>query len=303
MRSEILDKILHIIKVSKPWTNVYGLSRTLIVLATLITLLSNNIYTLFRPVAGISEYPVCSNYKISIFCLLPVEYLPLIKWVVIILLIIIGSGWRPKYTGILHFWIASSLQNTAATLDGGEQIATVLTLLLIPVTILDNRKWHWSETQNNLNISNTKIIALVALWGVRVQMAIVYFNAAIARVSNPEWIDGTAIYYFLKDPMLGVNPKLFSLLDVLILSDYIFFITWSVTIIELLLGSAILAPEKVKQIFLYLGVLLHSVIIFLFGLFSFSLIMIAGLIIAFRPLEKKFTLPFSISKIQSDKMI
>ena len=140
MLNKYSEKILKTIKNSKPWTNVYGLSRTLIALSLLITFIFNDIYNLFRPVAGLTEYPVCSNYEISVFCLLPAEYLPLTKWLVIILLIVIASGWRPRYTGILHFWIASSFQNTAATLDGGEQVATVLTLLLVPLTILDNRK-------------------------------------------------------------------------------------------------------------------------------------------------------------------
>lgn len=58
-------------------------------------------------------------------------YLNIIKWLAIVLLIIIASGWRPRFTGIIHWWICYSLQNSALTLDGGEQVSAVITLLLI----------------------------------------------------------------------------------------------------------------------------------------------------------------------------
>lgn len=49
-----------------PWTNVYGLARTIIAVSTLLTLLLNRVDILFRPASGMSEYPICGN-NISIF--------------------------------------------------------------------------------------------------------------------------------------------------------------------------------------------------------------------------------------------
>ncbi|MDA1477341.1 sporulation-delaying protein SdpB family protein [Bacillus changyiensis] len=277
---------------SNPWTNVYGLARTIIALSTLITLLVNDIYTFFRPLAGVSEYPNCSVYSISIFCMAPQNYLPLIKWIVIILIAVIASGWRPRYTGLIHWWIATSLQNTGASLDGGEEVAAAITFLLIPITLLDNRKWHWQKKQYNNSILevNCRIISNVFLYGIKAQMSIIYFNAAIVRLKNPEWIDGTAIYYYFNNPMLGLNETLLTLLNPILTSPAVFFVTWATTIVEIILGAAILAPIKYYKIYFYIGVVLHMGIATLLGLYSFSAIMIAGLILSFQSTENEYHL-------------
>lgn len=275
----------------KPWTNVYGLARALIALSTLVTLLFNDVSTLFKPVAGFMEYPSCSVYSISVFCLVPNDYLYLnvMKWIAIIILIMVISGWRPRYTGVLHWWIASSIQNTAVTLDGGEQVAVVLTFLLIPITILDNRKWHWTTIAEE-NIKKTRphatIIASVFLLAIRLQMAIIYFQAAIAKVKNPEWIDGTALYYYLNDPMLGLNNTLKVLFNPILNSSLVVLPTWGTILLELALGSGLLASKKYRNILLLSGISLHISIALIMGLYSFSTIMCAGLILAFYPSEK-----------------
>ncbi|MFF2908246.1 sporulation-delaying protein SdpB family protein [Paenibacillus sp. NPDC057934] len=301
----MLNKLSNLIYIhtfnSKPWTNVYGLARTIIALSTLITLLVTDIYTFFRPLAGISEYPNCSVYSISIFCVLPKEYLPIIKWVVIALLGLIASGWRPRFTGIIHWWIATSLQNTGTTLDGGEQVAATITFLLLPVTFFDNRKWHWQQKQytNSTLEEHSKIVSNIFLYGIKVQMAIIYFNAAIARLVNPEWIDGTAVYYYFNNAMLGLNDTLLRLLNPILTSPLVFFVTWMTTIVEIVLGAALLAPIKHYKIYFYIGAILHVGIALLLGLYSFSSIMIAGLILSFRATENEYQ--FFNNSIRNDK--
>ncbi|MFF2886253.1 sporulation-delaying protein SdpB family protein [Paenibacillus sp. NPDC057967] len=280
-------------KAKKPWTNVYGLARSLIALSTMFTLLMNEVSTFFKPVAGVAEFPTCSLYKISFFCLAPNDYssLNVMKWILILLLLIIASGWRPRFTGVIHWWIASSIQNTAVTLDGGEQVAVVLTLLLIPVTLLDGRRWHWlpaTVPERPLKIQAT-IIASVFLIAIRIQMSIIYMQAAIAKVKNPEWIDGTALYYYFNDPMLGLNPFLKRIFDPILNSSLVVLPTWGTIVLELLLGAGIIANKKYKLLLLFSGFSLHIGIAVIMGLYSFSLIMCAGLIISFYPSERTFS--------------
>lgn len=277
-----------------PWTNVYGLARTFIALSTLMTLLFNDVTTLFKPMAGVDEYPACSVYAISIFCLVPNDYmyLNIVKAIAIIMLAIIASGWRPRYTGIVHWWIASSIHNTAATLDGGEQVAVAITLLLIPITLLDSRKWHWSFKKNVYKSEHAKIVALLFIYAIRIQVSIIYFHAAVAKVFNPEWIDGTAVYYYFNDPMLGVNSMLHTILSPLMTSSAVAFITWGTIVVEVVLAAGLFAQKNHWKMFLALGVSLHIGIAFVLGLYSFSLIMCAALLIAYRPSEQTFSFSF-----------
>jgi antimicrobial peptide system SdpB family protein len=206
------------------------------------------------------------------------------------LLAVIVSGWRPRYTGIIHWWIASSLQNTGSTLDGGEQVATAITLLLIPITLLDTRKWHWQAPQfSNLRWGqHSSVIAFVFLFAIKVQMAVIYFNAGIARLKNPEWIDGSAVYYYFNSAMLGFNVTMLSLFKPLLISPFVFVITWGTTVAELLLAAALLAPIKHYKWYFWIGMLLHALIAVLLGLWTFSAIMIAGLILSYRDYDNIF---------------
>jgi antimicrobial peptide system protein, SdpB family len=282
------QRIFNWVSEKKPWTNVYGMTRSIIALSTLVTLLFNDVSTFFKPVAGFSEYPACSVYPVSIFCFFPKDYmyLTIAKYIAIVLLAIVASGWRPRITGVLHWWIASSIQNTAVTLDGGEQVAVAMTFLLLPVTLLDNRKWHWQEyNADDDNRVHAKLISVLFLFAIKIQLSIIYFHAAIAKIVNPEWVDGTAFYYYIQDPMLGTNPILLKIIWPLISSPFVVFITWGTIILELLLGAAIFAQRRFQRTMMYFGFGLHISIAILMGLYSFSAIMCASLLLALRPTE------------------
>lgn len=51
-----------------PWTNVYGLARSIIALSSLLTLLINHPSLIMKPASGISSYPAC-KMNLSLFCL------------------------------------------------------------------------------------------------------------------------------------------------------------------------------------------------------------------------------------------
>jgi hypothetical protein len=48
------------------------------------------------------EFPSCSNFGvIGIYCLLN-PYLEVAKWLSIVILAVVASGWRPRYKALFH---------------------------------------------------------------------------------------------------------------------------------------------------------------------------------------------------------
>lgn len=292
------------VKSNSPWTNVYGLARTIIALTLALTLSTNSVGILFHPAAGVPEYPQCENIDISIFCLVPSDYfyLNIIKWVSVILLLIVASGWRPRITGIILAWIAYSFHNSAITVDGGEQVAMVISLLLVPLSLTDPRKWHWSSLPNDYYKNGNMFSILIAKVNViflRIQASIIYFHAFVGKLKG-EWLNGTAVYYFLNDSMLGALPILSKPLNAILTSNLVVFVTWGTLVIEALLFIGIVLPKKYWKHLLFLGILLHSGIAIVIGLYSFSLTMIALLILYFRPSESEFQFINKFKKIEKN---
>lgn len=302
MFQKVGNKVYEWIVNQNPWTNIYGVARSLMALSTILTLLANDVRTFFRPIAGVDTYPACTNNSFSLFCLVPSDYfyLNIAKWVAIVILLLVVSGWRPRITGVLHWWVAFSFQTSAVTLDGGEQVAQVLTFLLIPITLTDSRKWHWNPfvpSNNSIKSLHARVIAMVFLFAIRFQVSIIYFHAAVAKFFRVEWLDGTAVYYYLSDPMLGL-PKIFkSLLDPILTSPLVAIVTWGTTILELLLFLGLFAKDQWKKPLLIGGFVLHGCIAVMLGLISFSIIMFGALIIYLRPLDKEFKLNKSKFKL------
>ncbi|SCW86916.1 antimicrobial peptide system protein, SdpB family [Paenibacillus tianmuensis] len=278
-----------------PWTNVYGLARTLIALASALTLSINDARVFFRPYSGSLTYPNCEG-TLSLFCTVPNDYtyLNLLRWLCVIGLLVIASGWRPRITGILHFWIAYSFNVSALTLDGGEQVTTVLTFLLLPITLTDPRKWHWQKSKPIDPLSDAwvtkRLIAIVTFHAIRFQVAILYFHSTIAKLFEPTWLDGTAVYYYLTDPMLGLPPFFLKLVDPILTSPAVVIPTWGTLLLQSSLFGALFSPKKHWKFYLTAALLLHELIAIMLGLISFSMIMSAALILYLVPFEHQLRL-------------
>ncbi|BFH63517.1 hypothetical protein PAJ34TS1_41090 [Paenibacillus azoreducens] len=86
------------------------------------------------------------------------------------------------------------------------------------------------------------------------------------------------MYYYFNSAMLGFNDTMLSLFKPLLISPFVFVITWGTTVAELLLAAALLAPIKHYKWYFWIGMLLHALIAVLLGLWRFSAIMIAGIV-------------------------
>ena len=115
---------------------------------------------------------------------------------------------------------------------------------------------------------------------------IIYLHAAIGRLKNEEWGEGTALYYFLSHPMLGIPEYQGLLLNPILESNIVVLLTWSVTVFELLLVSAIFWTRKYRKYILLAGIIFHLGILLTIGIVSFSITMWAALILYLYPLQE-----------------
>lgn len=118
----------------------------------------------------------------------------------------------------------------------------------------------------------------------------IYLNAAIGRLVNKEWSDGTAIYYFFKDPIFGLSDFQYNLLSIFLETDILIIITWSVTLLELYLAANIIGTELSRKCALVMGIALHVGIILTIGIWSFGLVMISCLLLYLLPIQKDLEL-------------
>ena len=268
--------------------NIYGLSRSIIAFALLITLAFNPTDVLFSSHTSLEPAFIPGPIRFSIFHLLNSDLI-LAKSISLIILFAVVIGWRPRWTGILHWWIAFSFFASCPIVDGGDQIGAILSFFFIPFTLTDNRKWHWSVPYQTGNFYSANICHLFYLC-IRIQASIIYFFAAAEKLAVPEWKNGTVIYYWLNHSTFGMNEGFRFFVDPIIENPVVAIITWSVLILEVLLSMALIAPRNLRKILLPAGIGFHFLIFIFHGLFTFFFYMSALLIMYLRPIELPYKL-------------
>ncbi|MEV4324008.1 sporulation-delaying protein SdpB family protein [Microbispora rosea] len=269
-----------------PWGTVLGLARTLLALGTLGTLLATPASVLLSPLAGGVRPPVCSGAgSLSLWCVLPSDRHELAKWVSIGVLAVVASGWRPTLTAIPHWWISWSFITSVTVQDGGDQVTAVLTLLLIPIALTDPRRWHWTPTAWRGVSETRRLVAVTAFFLIRVQVMVIYLHAGIAKLGVPEWVDGTAIFYWFRNVAFGAPELLRPLLDAMTdVPLLVALITWGSIVLEVLIGVALFLPRRAQVVLLFSGLLFHDAISALMGLWSFDAAMTAALVLYLSPI-------------------
>lgn len=262
------------------WTRWLGLARSLLAVGLLITLSANSTETLFS--FGINNEITPSFDSYSYFSIYNIiGDIEVATSVSIIILLFVISGIYPQVSCILHWWVTFSFFVTSFAIDGGDQLSAVLTFLLIPISITDKRKNHWNSpiTIDHKSGILRKIIVFYAFLLISIQVAFVYFQAAVSKFQVPEWINGTALYYWFTHQVFGINEKIkFVILPVLENSFSITFLTWGVMLFELFLFSCFfIQNERVKKLAWIMGLLFHFGILIVHGLVSFFFAMAAAL--------------------------
>ncbi|MFJ5803713.1 sporulation-delaying protein SdpB family protein [Streptomyces decoyicus] len=274
-----------------PWTNVYGLARTLAALGTAGTLIFSSAETLFRPVATLGDYPPCDGaLSASAFCAAKHSYSGL-TWIMygcVAVLLIAASGWRPRLTALPHAYVNYSVFSGIAINDGGDQVALILSVLFVLPSLGDPRRWHWNEPPAFTGARGQRVWALLGLSSLvmlRLQMSVIYFQAAVAKLPHAEWADGTAMWYWAQDLNFGAAPWLSWLIDPIVATPVgVALMTWVPLVIELSLAVALLLPQRYRYWAMWLGFFFHLCIASVMGLWSFALAMAAGITVLCMPL-------------------
>ncbi|AGA21539.1 Hypothetical protein YitN [Bacillus subtilis subsp. subtilis str. BSP1] len=211
--------------------------------------------------------------------------LNLFRWVCIVILVLVVIGWRPRITGVLHWYVSYSLQSSLIVIDGGEQAAAVMTFLLLPITLTDPRKWHWSTRPIEGKRTLGKITAFISYFVIRIQVAVLYFHSTVAKLSQQEWVDGTAVYYFAQEKTIGFNGFFQALTKPIVTSPFVVIPTWGTLLVQIVIFAALFAPKKHWRLILIIAVFMHEIFAVMLGLISFSIIMAGILILYLTPID------------------
>lgn len=283
--------------VRSPWTNVYGLGRSLMALGTLAVMLAND-PRIFVDHGTIGSIRACSGLAtLSLFCHTPAHGNEWARALAIVILLAAASGWRPRLTSIPYWWITFSVATSIIVEDGGDQAATILALLLIPVALGDKRRWVWTAPESpKTDASMQGIVATAAMLAIRVQVSAIYFQAFTAKLAVPEWRNGTAVYYYLHNPIVGVPAWLRPVVNTILDNQAgVRILTWGTLVTECALFMCLFLPRKVTHRLLYTGILLHLLFAVLMGLPSFSIIMWGALVLYLRDWSTPFHVKFPAS--------
>ncbi|WP_294275662.1 sporulation-delaying protein SdpB family protein [uncultured Chryseobacterium sp.] len=256
--------------------------RSIFALGALLTLLFNNVPELadFELLANKQDMIFVRNIPLTNFSIFSFLGLEVGKYASILILLSVFTGFIPQVTGLLQAWVHYSICNSFLIVEGGDQIASNLTILLVLICLFDNRLNQWRPERKSEGRKPVNVFFNVYYFLIILQVAIIYLHSGIGKLYNEEWRNGTCAYYWFTHNVFGAPVWIQKIYNIFTLSKFAPLFTWSVIILELLLFACILATNrKLKYIFLIIGLIFHLSIIFTHGLVSFFCSMAAALIL------------------------
>ncbi len=266
-----------------PRSAIFDCARSLLALAQLSLIL----FTADRDLIFTVPHPggpgPCGGVDgISIWCVTGGEQSsnPVARVVVVTVLIAVVIGVKPRWLCIPHWYVAFSITASVTIADGGAAIAEIVCALLIPQCLGDTRRNHWSRNKPPL-APGWRGSAYAGHLVLRLQVAIIYLDAAITKGWHPAWRHGQALRIIMQDPQFGAPHPVRSLVGGLLAYSWVgSILTWSVLIIEIGIGVSMFCAVTVRRYALLAAVVLHLFIAVLMGLFCFALTMMAVVALA-----------------------
>lgn len=267
-----------------PRSPLLGAARSLVAAAGLLTLAFTSDTGLFPGLDGAPDGPQCTGLRgISLWCL---GFDPAIaRWTAIAVLVTVVVGYRPRWTCVPHWYVAFSFSAALVASHGGEHISKILTLLLIPVLLGDDRRWHWTRPSTSMR-PRWHGAAAAGHLAIRAQVAFVYGQAVWFKLREPEWRSGEAMHYAMQDAYFGATPALAELLD-----GVGPLMTWGTIAVEIFLAVSAFCGPSVRRWAVGAGAVLHAGIAVVLGLVGFGLVMVA-LLLASASTSNRATNPF-----------
>ncbi|WP_317899522.1 hypothetical protein [Aurantibacillus circumpalustris] len=164
---------------------------------------------------------------------------------------------------LLYFLVINIHNRVYPTLTGGDNLLSQLLIFncFLVTNFTNNLLW---KDQLKICFHNFSLLAIV------IQVSLLYFLSALAKLNDPAWFAGTAIS--------GVAQiQYFSMYSFFTYSENlrpVFFVLNYVVLFYQLFFPILIWIKKVKKPFLIFGVLMHLYIAFVMGLVGFGFIMI-----------------------------
>lgn len=280
--SRLVPRLAQAIGRAEPRGRPLAVGRSLLAAATLVTILFSTDAELFIRTTELPSGLRCTGIRAaSLWCLAGPTGTGLLlsRILAIAVLVAVLTGFRPKWTCVPHWYVSFSLASAMEMSNGGDAIAQVTTMLLIPVCLGDDRAWQWTSVTRPLPPS-WRGSAFAAHLAVRGQICLIYITAVTAKLMDPLWRQGSAMYFVEHHPQYGFPPFVLDLLTP-VLNSYWFVaaFSWSVIVLQVVVTVLILGRRKHRLIALVLGCGLHLGIMLLMSLVSFGMVMIALLAI------------------------
>jgi antimicrobial peptide system SdpB family protein len=257
------------------------LARCFLAFGALLILFFNNSYELSNIDIGLLADRIENNSSLD-FSIFSFFSPPIAKTICIFILLFVFTGYLPQLSCFLQAWVHLSICNSFVIVEGGDQIASNLSLLLIPICLFDARINQWNKEKLNpsLYLKNRNVFFGVYYFLIRLQVAVIYLHSGVGKLYKEDWRDGTCLYYWLNNNIFGAPDFILKFLNLLTLSSFAPIISWSIIFLELGLFACILATNKrILMLFFFLGILFHFSIFILHGLISFMFPMIGALIL------------------------
>lgn len=265
-------------------------ARALLALATLSVLVSTSWANLTPEIAGLGRPSYCEPpLSIGLFCL---DTSPDKIWArsfAIAALGLVVLGVLPAVSSWLHAWVAFSFSVGIGLPDGGEQVSQVVTGLVVLMCLDD---WSWCAwlprlgalSKSDLITERSAGVRWAAWMGLRMQMAYIYLHSGISKISQEDWLNGSAMYYFVRDPSFGGSGLVGDLAKWITGMDLgVAFLTWTPILFEIIIALLILGNSPKRRLALCMAMILHFGIIILLGLWSFGFIMVSSVALACLP--------------------
>jgi hypothetical protein len=158
-------------------------------------------------------------------------------------------------------------------IDGGDNVISVLLPFLFFIdsySLIDKYKEFTQKIKTKIQ-PYLNITSLLFSFAIMFQICIIYFFAALHKLTGEVWQNGTAIYFILNSEDFSAS----------ILNSYltksvwlVMFFTWF-TILFQFLFPFLVWVKKTKYLMLLIGVFFHIGIFFLMRIDNFSLVMLA----------------------------
>lgn len=170
----------------------------------------------------------------------------------------------PRISAFVIWYCTINLNNRAYLSNtGGDLLVNILLFYLMFVSPEPKKKQGNYDTIIN-TFDNTFILAL------KIQVILVYAVSAIYKLIQPEWINGSALYYILNMNEFTLPAVKQQVVHFPLLSSLC---TWAVMIYQSLFPLFIFV-KSLKRNLIICGIVVHLGIAIVIGLFNFSVVMI-----------------------------